>query len=166
MEKIKIRQFKAGDEVGISRMMARAMRKGKFSLLSMVKSPDKKKLREWRKANLSGKSYTFIAEADGKVVGDLTFTPGSGRTRCRAACGWTIDPDYWRRGIASLLLQKAFRKARKLRLKRFEAEIVRGNTASIRLAEKFGFKREGTKKKAFLSDNGKYLNTYIYGKLL
>lgn len=166
MEKIKIRQFRAGDEIGIGRMMAKAMHKKKFSLLSIDKPPNKKKLREWRKANLSGKSHTFIAEADGRIVGDFTFNPGSGRTRRRAACGWSVDPDYWQRGIASLLLKRAIQKAKKLRLKRFEAEIAAKNRASIRLAEKFGFRREGIKKKAFLSDTGKYLNTYIYGKLL
>jgi len=166
MEKIKIREFKAGDEVGIGRMMAKAIREKKFSLLSMDKPPDKKKLMEWRKANLSRKSYTFVAEADGRIVGDFTFNPGSGRTRRRAACGWSVDSDYWQHGIGSLLLQKAIKKARKLKLKRFEAEIVTKNTASIRLAEKFGFKREGTKRKAFLSDDGKYLDTYVYGRLL
>lgn len=166
MKRRKIRQFKAGDEVGIGGMMAKAMRKGKFSLLSMNKPPDNKKLREWRKANLSGKSHTFVAEADGKIVGDFTFTLGDGRTRCRAASGWAVDPHYRQRGIASQLLQKAIQKAKKLKLKRLEAEIVVKNNASIKLAEKFGFKREAIKKKAFLSDDGKYLDTYVYGKLL
>lgn len=166
MEKIRIREFKAGDEIGIGKMMAKAMRKGKFSLLSMGKPPDKKRLREWRKANLSRKSYSFVAEADGKIVGGLTFTPGNGRTRRRAAFGWSVDPGYWQQGIASRLLEKAIQKAKALKLKRFEAEIAASNKASIRLAGKFGFKREGTKRKAFLSDNGKYLDTYIYGRLL
>ena len=40
------------------------------------------------------------------------------------------------------------------------------NAASIKLLGKFGFKREGIKKRAFISDSGKYLDTYIYGKLL
>ena len=165
-EKIKIRAFRAGDEVEIGKMMAKAMRRKKFSLLSMDKPPGKKKLREWRKANLSGKSHTFIAEADGRIIGDFTFNLGSGRTRRRAACGWSVHPDYWQRGIASLLLKRAIQKAKKLNLKRLEAEIVVKNTASIKLAEKFGFKREGVKKKAFISDSGKYLDTYVYGRLL
>jgi len=164
--KIKIREFRARDEVGIGRMMAKAMRKKKFSLLSMDKSPSKKKLREWRKANLSGKTYCFVAEADGKIVGDLTFTPGSGRTRRRAAFGWSVDPDYWQQGIASRLLEKAIQEAKRLKLERLEAEIVVKNITSVKLARKFGFKREGIKRKAFLSDDGKYLDTYIYSKLL
>jgi len=166
MEKIRIREFKAGDEIGIGKMMAKAMRKGKFSLLKTDRPPGKKKLEEWRKANLSGKTYCFVAEADGKIVGEFTFVLGSGRTRCRGACGCSVDPGYWWRGIASLMLEKAIQKAKALKLKRFEAEIAASNKASIRLAEKFGFKREGAKRKAFLSDNGKYLDTYIYGKLL
>ncbi len=65
-----------------------------------------------------------------------------------------------------LLVKKDDVIAERLELKRLEAEMVAKNTASVRLAEKFGFKREGTKRKAFLSDDGKYLNTYIYGELL
>lgn len=63
-------------------------------------------------------------------------------------------------------MKRAIQKAKKLRLKRFAAEIVAKNTPSVKLAEKFGFRREGIKKKAFLSDDGKYLDIYVYGKLL
>lgn len=166
MEKIRIREFKAGDEVGIGRMMAKAIRRKKFSLLNTNRASGRKKLGEWKKTYLSRKSCCFVAEAGDKIVGEFTFILGSGRTRCRGDCGCSVDPDYWRWGIGCRLLKKAIQKAKKLKLKRLEGEVVVKNTASIKLLEKFGFKREGTKRKDFLSDDGKYLDTYIYGELL
>jgi len=38
--------------------------------------------------------------------------------------------------------------------------------ASLRVAEKLGFKIEGKKEKGLLLDNGKYEDVYILGKLL
>jgi len=50
--------------------------------------------------------------------------------------------------------------------KRAEAEIAVPNKASVKIAQKTGFKIEGRKEKSFLLDNGKYVDGYIVGKVL
>lgn len=47
-----------------------------------------------------------------------------------------------------------------------EAEIAIKNVASWKMALRCGFNIEGTKKKALLTDDGKYIDTYIVGKIL
>ena len=51
-------------------------------------------------------------------------------------------------------------------IKRVEAEIAEPNIASLRIAEKLGFKIEGEKEFGMIGDDGEKINTIIVGKLL
>jgi RimJ/RimL family protein N-acetyltransferase len=89
-----------------------------------------------------------------------------GRTRHRVDLGWLVHPDYVRKGIATRLVQNAIRELKKASIKRVEAEAAIKNIASLKLAKKLGFKIEGKKRKGLLLDNGKYVDTYIFSKIL
>jgi RimJ/RimL family protein N-acetyltransferase len=104
---------------------------------------------------------------DHTIVGmcDL-FARGHGRTRHRAELGWMVRHDYAGRGIASALLRAALREAKRRGVKRVEAEIAVENIASVRLARKFGFRLEGRRAAGILLDTGRYLDTYLFGRVL
>src|SRR3989339_830881 len=54
----------------------------------------------------------------------------------------------------------------KLKLRRLEAGVIKGNPGSRVLLEKFGFKLEGTKRRAIIpKSTGKITDEHIYGLL-
>ena len=75
-------------------------------------------------------------------------------------------PDYARRGIATKLLRATIREAKRKGYKRLEAEAAVENVPSVKSAKKFGFKVEGRRKAGLISDNGRYVDTYIFSKAL
>lgn len=167
---IQIRKARLGDEVGISELIKDGLKK-KSWLYTATNKYTKKKLNEL-KDELSKKapnSARFIA-TDSKtkrVVGCISydFKP-TGRVRHIITLGWGIHPDYEGQGIGTKLLKFALHNAKKKGFKRAEAEMAIKNIGSWKIALNCGFKIEGTKKKALLTDDGKYIDTYIVGKIL
>lgn len=126
----------------------------------------KKEMKSRAKAIAKGDSISFIAEINGKIIACTGSKVYKGRTAHRVDMGWFVDSAYRNKGIMSKLLKYALKELKKLGSKRAECEIVPLNKASIKIAEKAGFKREGVKKKAFRLDSGKYTDIYVYGRLL
>lgn len=77
-----------------------------------------------------------------------------------------IHPDFTGQRLGTKLLNFALEDAKKKGFKRAEAEMAVKNIGSWKMALKCGFKIEGTKKKALLTDDEKYIDTYIVGKIL
>ena len=77
-----------------------------------------------------------------------------------------VHPDYTGKGIATALLKGVIQEARKRGIKRIEAEAALENKASVNLAKRCGFKIEGKRKKGLLTDNWRYIDTYLFGKIL
>jgi RimJ/RimL family protein N-acetyltransferase len=50
-------------------------------------------------------------------------------------------------------------------LNRIEVYTRADNIRSVRMMERLGFRREGTKRESTLEDDGKYYNSAIYGLL-
>ncbi len=112
-------------------------------------------------------SFFAIDRTTGKIVGCCSFHGDErGRARHRVELGWTVHPDYARRGIATSLVNAVIKEAKKRGIKRLEAEAAIDNIPSVKLAKKFGFKIEGKRKSGLLLDNGKYADTYLFGILL
>jgi len=104
---------------------------------------------------------------DGEIAGSCTFVaPERGRTRHRGELGWMVRHDFAGRGIATNLLRVALAEARRRGFKRVEAEVAADNVASVRLAKRFGFRVEGTRRAGIVLDSGRYLDTYLFGKVL
>lgn len=167
---IVIRKAKLGDEQGIVNLMKEGLRRKNW-LYTGANHVSKDRLEKVKK-QLSTKlneRYSFVAidRKTGKIVG-LTHASfkRSGRTRHRIDCGWSLHPDYQGKGIGTKMLNYMLDYAKKKGFKRAEAEMAIVNKASWKLALKCGFKIEGTKKKALLTDDGKYVDTYIVGKIL
>ena len=110
---------------------------------------------------------TILAIDKNKVVGLSMYVINKfSKTQHRAECGWFVRQSYVNKGIATKLVNELMKEAKKNHLKRLEAESSVNNAASLRVAEKLGFKIEGRKTKALLLDDNKLEDTFILGKLL
>jgi RimJ/RimL family protein N-acetyltransferase len=113
--------------------------------------------------------FTLIAfdSSSHTIVGSIMFwAKEKGRLRHRGELGWGVHPDYTRRGIATLLLNAMIVELRKKKYIKVQAEIAIENKPSIALAQKCGFMREGKLTKGMLLDDGRYIDTLIFGKVL
>lgn len=127
--------------------------------------------RRYGRGYAAGKRNEFVLVAVDKrkhrVVGNCGFfAKERGRIRHRGNMGWTVNPDYLKRGIATRLVKATLKEAKRRGFTRAEAEAAVKNVASVRLAKKCGFKMEGRRKNGLLLDNGKYVDTYLFGKIL
>src|SRR3989339_5458 len=84
-----------------------------------------------------------------------------------AEVGYWISQSQWKKGYGSEALEAVLDFAfNKLKLRRLEAGVIKGNPGSRVLLEKFGFKLEGTKRRAIIpKSTGKITDEHIYGLL-
>ncbi len=157
------------DSEKIAEFFNLGLRGNTFSYTGRNKPWDRERIESHRKSLQSGEGFAFVAIDQEKniAVGEcMCFGKTTGRTRHVKGCGWFVHPDYSGQGIATKLLRAIVKEAKLRGIKRLEAEIAVPNKASIKVAEKAGFKIEGRKKKGLLLDNGKYADTIIVGKIL
>lgn len=171
IKEIIIRKAKKGDGKGWVKMWNEGIKR-KFFLYNGGNSLKGKKdiLKADKRYSTQNKNnFTFLAieKETGIIVGACNaFGNEKGRARHRAECGWMVHPDYSGNGIATELLKEVIKEAEKNGLKRLEAEAASINEASIRLAKRLRFKIEGKRRAGLLTDKGKYLDTYLFGKVL
>lgn len=169
--KIIIRLFKKGDGSGVIKCFNNGMIKGinKYTgSNTQGNSADARALNRQYSAG-RGNNFGFIAldQNSRKVVGACFFSARpEGRTRHKGEVSCGVDPDYLMQGIGTKLLKKTINKASKTGFERIEAEVAKGNKASIKLAECCGFKLEGIKRKGLILDDGTYMDVYVYGMLI
>ncbi len=106
----------------------------------------------------------FKIESGNEVVGQIKLTRIRWFNR-KAEISIAVKKNNQKKGIGTealkIILDFAFNK---MNLHRLEAEVIEFNEASIKLVEKFGFKREGQLREAKYSD-GKYWDIIRYGLL-
>lgn len=95
---------------------------------------------------------TVVIELDGTVVGDLMLKVEDAWAQAEVAeqargvqaeLGWTLDPAYGGRGLASEAVRALLRISfEDLGLRRVTAQCFADNTASWRLMERVGMRRE------------------------
>lgn len=166
-----IRKAKKGDEKGIAKSFNEGLRKGFNKYTGSNFYFNKKKIKdmekEFSKYNKHRCSYVAIDKDKKKIIGSCVFHGKErGRLRHRVDCGWGVHPDYTKRGIGTKLVRELLKEAKRRGFKRAEAEVASENITSIKMAKKLGFKTEGRKKAGLLRDDGKYVDTYILGKIL
>lgn len=108
--------------------------------------------RGWRDGSLQ--QWAIADVQTDQAIGSLTFydiVPA----HARAAVGYALHPDHWGRGLASEAVDLALRHAfDTLGWMRIEADTDPDNAASIRLLERFGFRREGIARERYRLDLG------------
>lgn len=118
---------------------------------------------------------TLIVELDGAVIGDLMLHVNDPWSQVevreqaadtQAELGWTIDPAYGGKGYATeavkALIEVCFTQ---LGLRRITAECFADNTASWRLMERLGMRREAHTVKDSLHRDGQWRDGLLYAIL-
>lgn len=168
--KVLFREARPGDENGIISFMKESFNRNNW-LYTGSNCLSNKKIEQIKndiKSKQTNQIHLLAIDLQTeKIIGSgmITFRT-SGRLRHRVELGWGLHPDYQNQGIGTQLLNALLKIAKKKGFKRAEAEMAIENKASWKIALKCGFKIEGIKKKAMLTDDGRYIDAYIVGRLL
>jgi RimJ/RimL family protein N-acetyltransferase len=106
--------------------------------------------------------HLAIRTNEGLFIGGIGLKPDDKKgEHCREIGYWLAKP-YWGKGITTEAVKKLCEYGfKELNLVRIEAPIFAFNTASIRVVEKAGFKKEELMKKAYVK-NGEYIDGIMY----
>lgn len=119
--------------------------------------------------NKSEQKYflAFKKEDNNKIIGYVSSSyKKNSRLGHRIELSYGVNPKHQNKGIGTLLLKTAIQDAQKKGFKRAEAEVAVENIPSLKIALKNKFKIEGRKKKAFMTDDGRYIDTYVLGYII
>ena len=169
---ITIRKAVPGDAKVLTDLFNEGLRRGFYKYNGTNLPMGRKKLNELRKRfsrRNKNNEFVFVAvdRNTGRIVGNCNFyAKEHGRERHRGEAGWGVHPDYARKGIGALLLNAVLKEAKRRGYRKVQAEAAVINTASVRLAKGCGFKIEGRRRMGLLLDNGRYADTYVFGKVL
>lgn len=84
----------------------------------------------------------------------------------RAETGYDLVHTYWGQGIASKVLRTIIPFGfNRMNLHRIYATTIADNHESIRLLERLGFQREGTRRQSSWEDDGAFHDSALYGLL-
>lgn len=119
-----------------------------------IKGAEDKSLLEWG----------IIEKKSRHLIGVSAFA-GWNREHHHAEIGFALDKDYWGKKYMSELLPAFISFGfKELELHRIEADVDPRNTASIKLLEKLGFKKEGYLRERY-HINGEIQDALFYGLL-
>lgn len=114
--------------------------------------------------NKKGINWGIMNKSSSKLIGYFGYwrlIP----EHCRAEIGYALLPNYWNNGIMKETMQKLFHFGfNNLNLHSIEANVNPKNISSIKLLEKFGFRKEAHFRENFLFNNN-YLDSFIYSML-
>ncbi|CAM4323799.1 GNAT family N-acetyltransferase [Vibrio agarivorans] len=110
--------------------------------------------------------YSFVAEIDGRVVGNIGFEHSQRpRTSHCASFGLGVHDSFHGLGVASRLIETVIELADNwLQVKRIQIEVNSDNQAAIACYKKFGFEIEGEAKMSCFRD-GEYVSTYYMARI-
>ncbi|MGF1773269.1 GNAT family N-acetyltransferase [Vibrio wakamikoensis] len=110
--------------------------------------------------------YSYVAELDGKIVGNIALTQSQRpRLKHSATFGLAVHDDYHGMGVGSQLIETVLDLADNwLNLLRLHIEVNTDNKAAIALYSKYGFDIEGEALCSAFRD-GEYISTYYMARL-
>lgn len=105
----------------------------------------------------------FAIEVGGELVGGVGVEPRSGEKEHVAGVGYWLAPTHWGQGFATEVLTRVVEYVFGAfpHIDRLEASVYGWNTASGRVLEKCGFRKEATLRKA-VSKDGEVTDEHIY----
>jgi ribosomal-protein-alanine N-acetyltransferase len=159
MEPFSVRLGTPGDVEAIARLIASM---GADALGSPELGVDER-IERLRTLFEAGHNVHFVAEASGEVVGELTLAlnkPGPG------SLGFSVRPEWRRRGVASALIKEAVVWAQSHELHKLYAEVFPENEAALAFLEKHGFHKEGRLKAHVWRVSGEPRDLVALGRIL
>lgn len=172
-KRLEIRPFKASDYKAYKKAMLETLpQQNEYDAKkSSAKNLTKEKYMIWlknsRKARKKDLLYNFgiFLKKDGNYIGAITVCVIGRLTYQFANFGYHILNQHWGNGFATEACHAAIEICfKKLKLHRLEAGIQPENTASIKLAEKLNFTKEGIRRKYYF-DGKQWLDLVYYIKI-
>ncbi len=135
------------------------------SMLLQAPSMELAETERWAESEKNGR-HRLVADWHGRVIGAINITQNlRPRLLHSGTLGLMVHPDAWGQGVGSLLVKSALNLADNwLNLSRLELEVFTHNQSAIRLYEKFGFEKEGTRRKVAFG-SGRFLDDYLMARL-
>lgn len=121
---------------------------------------------EKRISNVPDNVYSFVAEIDGKVVGNLGVGICTNmRRRHVAEFGMGVKDEFQSQGVGSALLTALIELTDNwLNIRRLELTVFVDNESALALYQKFGFEIEG-ESKDYAFRNGQYVDAYHMARI-
>jgi ribosomal-protein-alanine N-acetyltransferase len=125
-----------------------------------------KEAKDWLNYILSQIPETnFAIATKEELIGAIGFNIQKDVNRYSAEIGYWLAEPFWGKGIAAEALSKLTSFAfSKFELNRIFAGVFEGNTSSMRVLEKAGYKFEARHRKAVYKE-GKFLDYFVYSIL-
>lgn len=111
---------------------------------------------------LEAEPVNFAISDNGHAIGGMSLYRQRGARRRSAEVGFWLGEPFWGRGIATAALGAFVTYSfKQFDLSRIYANVLAGNTASIRVLEKTGFRYEGTMSKS-AEKQGQLIDELLY----
>lgn len=119
-----------------------------------------------RLANIPDNVYSYVAEVDGEIVGNLGFVvEANPRRRHVGTFGVGVKDAMQGKGVGSALINTVLDLADNwLNIRRIELTVYSDNEAAVALYKKMGFVIEG-ESKDFAFRNGRYVDAYYMARI-
>ena len=120
--------------------------------------------RDFLQKKLDAPGSGFLsAWIDGRLAGNASFYPVGPHLKVlhRAAFGIAIVKEYWGCGLGEILTREILLAAKSAGYEQLELEVVADNARAVKLYEKCGFVRYGTRPNAFLYKDGSYSDEHL-----
>ena len=122
-------------------------------------------VRKERLENPQPNIHVLVAEADGRVVGNIALIRGRNRMAHTASFGMGVHDDFQGQGIgAELMAAMVDLTENWLNVRRIELQVFTDNEPGIALYKKFGFEIEGTHRDHAIRE-GQYVDSYTMARL-
>lgn len=126
--------------------------------------PPVEPVRKWL-AERSPDDVHIVAEAEGRIIGDVGLHRGKGRRAHTAVIGMGVHDDFAGRGVGTALMAALIDAADNwLDLKRLELTVWTDNAPAQALYRKFGFVEEGVLR-AYAYRDGAYVDALAMARL-
>ncbi len=129
---------------------------------------DAEKQRDTIRKNINdASSFLFGAYNNGKLIGFISGSRGQ-FSRNKHVAGFVIGvlKEYWGKKVAKKLMDAFIEWSNDVGIERIELEVVEDNDRALAFYNAYGFKIEGKKEADHLVNEGRYLNTYVLGKII
>lgn len=162
---IRLRAIEADDEVKFHEWMNDPEVTDGITVRYPVSHASEKAWIDKQEPSYAVANFSVEALDDGALIGDAGLNTSSPENR-EANLGITIgDRTRWDRGYGTDVMRTLRRFGfEEINLHRIQLEVFHTNERAIRVYERIGFQREGTRREAFFK-RGAYRDVYVMGLL-
>lgn len=129
---------------------------------------DAEKQRDSIRKNINDSaSFLFGAYEHGKLIGFISGSRGR-FSRNQHVAGFVIGvlKSYWAKQVGKKLMDAFIEWSNDVGIERIELDVVEDNDRALTFFNQYGFKIEGKKEADHFIKEGRYLNTYLLGKII